>query len=78
MTRESLSEVELKAMWQRLGRLSHSQLIEAFHRVHESRRALGDRMPRAEAMRELNMIWHLAQAWEERREREESQLAAVA
>jgi hypothetical protein len=78
MTRESLSEMELKAMWQRLGRLSHSQLIEAFHRVHENCRMRGDRMPGAQAMRELAMIWHLAQAWEERTEREEDRLAAVA
>jgi hypothetical protein len=78
MTRETLSEAELKAMWQRLGRLSHSQLIEAFHRVHENCRMRGDRTPGAEAMRELTMIWHLAQAWEERAEREQSQLAAVA
>jgi hypothetical protein len=78
MMRESLSEVELKAMWHRLGRLSHSQLIEAFHRVHENCRMCGDRMPGAQAMRELTMIWHLAQAWEERAEREQSQLVAVA
>lgn len=75
MMRESLSERELKTMWQRLGRLSHSQLIEAFHRAHENCRLRDGRMPGAEAMRELAMIWHLAQAWEER---EQSQLAAVA
>lgn len=78
MIRESLSEIELKAMWQRLGRLSHGQLIEAFHRVYESCRMRGDRMPCAQAMRELAMIWHLAQAWEERTEREQDRLVAVA
>ncbi|HEY4084668.1 MAG TPA: hypothetical protein VGM43_01960 [Bryobacteraceae bacterium] len=73
-----MSEIELKAMWQRLGRLSHSQLIEVFHRVHESCRMRGDCMPGAQAMRELAMIWHLAQAWEERTEREQDRLSAVA
>jgi hypothetical protein len=78
MTRESLGDAELKAMWRRLGRLSHSQLIEAFDRVHEESRMRDGRMPGAEVMRELMMIWHLAQAWEERAEREEDRLAAVA
>lgn len=78
MMREYPSEGELKAMWQRLGRLSHSQLIEAFHRVQEGCRMRDGRMPGAEVMRELIMIWHLAQAWEEREEAEQSQLAEVA
>ena len=73
-----MSEAELKVMWRRLGQLNHSQLIEAFHRVHENCQALGGRMPRAEAMRELMMIWHLAQAWEVRDDRREKQVAAVA
>jgi hypothetical protein len=78
MMRESLGEEELKAMWRRLARLSHTQLIEAFHHVHAESRMREGRMPGAEVMRELIMIWHLAQAWEEREEREESRLAAVA
>jgi len=78
MTRESLSDAELNAMWRRLGRLSHGQLIEAFHRVHEETRMRDGRMPGAEPMRELIMIWRLAQAWEEMAEREETRLAAVA
>ena len=78
MTRETLSDVDIKAMWQRLARLSRSQLIEAFSRVHEESRMRDGRMPGAEAMRELIMIWHIAQAWEEKAAREQSELAAVA
>ncbi|HEU5022536.1 MAG TPA: hypothetical protein VFT60_11615 [Bryobacteraceae bacterium] len=73
-----MSEAELNTMWRRLGRLNRSQLIEAFRRVHENCRAPGERMPGAEAMRELIMIWHLAHAWEEREDREQERLAAVA
>ncbi|HVW12062.1 MAG TPA: hypothetical protein VHC90_25965 [Bryobacteraceae bacterium] len=73
--RKDLSDEELRAMWRRLGRLSSTQLLETFHRVHEACRMRGDRMPPAAAMRELIMIWHLAQAWEER---EQPRMAAVA
>jgi len=77
MTREFPGEAELKAMWRRLGRLNHSQLLDAFRRAQEESRMRDGRMPRAEVMRELVMIWHLAQAWEEMEEREE-RLEAVA
>ncbi|HVV44523.1 MAG TPA: hypothetical protein VHC72_04935 [Bryobacteraceae bacterium] len=78
MIRESLSEVELKTMWRRLGQLSRSQLIEAFHFAHENCRMRGGRMPGAAPVRELIMIWHLAQEWEEREDRQQGRLTAVA
>ncbi len=73
--RQSLTDAELKAMWRRLGRLTPNQLREAFDRAHETCRMHGDRLPSAAVMRELIMIWHLAQAWEER---QPTRMAAVA
>jgi hypothetical protein len=78
MMREPLSEVELKAMWRRLGQLSRSQLLQAFHHAHENCRLRGGRMPAAARVRELIMLWHLAQAWEEKEDRQQSRLTAVA
>jgi hypothetical protein len=60
---------ELMAVCRRLGRLNHAELLCAYRRAHETCRSGSDGLPRLGQLRELFVIWRLAEAWRLRKER---------